>query len=48
MDKDSNIKFIKKANFILLGIAVVTLVGWFINITDLQKFISNFFVWTNK
>ena len=47
-DKESNRKFIKIANWILLGIAVLVLVSWFLNIVELQEYISKFFIWTSK
>ncbi len=46
-DQDSSKKFIKTANWILLVIVVVNLLGWFINIVGLQKYISSFFIWTS-
>ena len=47
-DKESSRKFIKSANWILLGIAVFVLVSWFLNIVELQEYISKFFIWTSK
>lgn len=47
-EKEGNSRFIKTANWILFGIAVLVLVGWFIDILELQKYISKFFIWTSK
>lgn len=47
-EKEINRQFIKTVNWILFGIAVIVIVGWFINIIDLQKYISKFFIWTSK
>ena len=47
-EKEGNRRFIKTANWILFGIAVLVLVGWFLDILELQKYISKFFIWTSK
>ncbi len=47
-DKESDRKFIKIANWVLLGIATLILIAWFINIMDLQEYFSKFFIWTSK
>lgn len=47
-EKESNKKFIKNANWIFLGITVIVIVGWLLNILDLQAYISRFLVWTKK
>lgn len=48
IEKESNKKFIKNANWIFLGISVIVIVGWLLNILDLQAYISRFLVWTKK
>ena len=47
-DKEENGKCVKNANWILIGIAVLVLLGWFLDILELQKYISGFFIWTSK
>lgn len=47
-DIEGNRKCVKNANCILIGIAVLVLLGWFLDILELQKYISGFFIWTSK
>lgn len=45
-DKESNRKFIRNANRILLGIGALVIIAWIINIMDLREYISKKFSWT--